>query len=83
MTGLYGGKLFYWVNDWLPVREGNYNCACPKGYLVSEDKQCVDINECEEQDGLCAERCINLIGTYECACNEGQSLALGLAKFAR
>lgn len=36
----------------------------------------IDINECEEQPGLCrGGRCLNSEGSYKCECPEGHELA--------
>ena len=33
-----------------------------------------DINECDEQTSGCEQVCINIAGSYTCACNAGYSL---------
>ncbi|KAH0539302.1 hypothetical protein KQX54_003778 [Cotesia glomerata] len=64
---------------------GSYRCAqqdelndqpadekidpCPKGYHESTRSTCVDVNECEDNNGGCSEVCENTNGSYFCACN--------------
>ena len=37
---------------------------------------CVDINECDEDTGVCGEgRCINTEGGYQCDCKPGELLS--------
>ena len=33
-----------------------------------------DIDECRERPGMCAQQCLNLIGSYRCACSKGYRL---------
>ncbi|XP_029352339.1 thrombomodulin-like [Echeneis naucrates] len=51
-----------------------YRCTCNEGYELAEDeKTCVDVDECAEED-LCTEErqeCLNTQGSYECHCQEG------------
>ncbi|KAM4772059.1 thrombomodulin [Rhinophrynus dorsalis] len=51
-------------------------CECPEGYLVDTDNEnmavCADVDECDS--GHCKHLCINLPGTFECACPEGYTL---------
>ena len=35
-----------------------------------------DINECDEFNGRCTQRCSNNIGSYRCSCRTGFQLAL-------
>ncbi|KAJ8280860.1 hypothetical protein GJAV_G00059950 [Gymnothorax javanicus] len=53
---------------------GSYHCitTCEPGYQVTATGECVDINECANKT-VCGEHafCQNLIGTYECMCDEG------------
>lgn len=54
----------------------NVTCRCPKAGFVWDSRygMCVDIDECltgiHECDPL-REACVNLVGTYECACRWG------------
>lgn len=44
-------------------------CVCPRGFRITPNDDCVDINECVEITpcGQAAD-CVNLPGSYECAC---------------
>lgn len=33
-----------------------------------------DINECTNDKGNCSQQCINLVGSFECKCDEGYEL---------
>ena len=35
---------------------------------------CNDVNECEEENGGCDQRCDNTDGSYVCTCNDGYYL---------
>ncbi|KAG0728614.1 Hemicentin-1 [Chionoecetes opilio] len=53
---------------------GSYTCtyACGQGLRkTSSGSSCEDINECEEQPGVCDQTCLNLIGGYRCDCRRG------------
>ncbi|KAK8737315.1 hypothetical protein OTU49_004436 [Cherax quadricarinatus] len=55
--------------------QGSYKCTCAQGYnQVGE--QCIDINECLEQTGLCGPlgTCINTRGSFRCMCPRGYRL---------
>lgn len=55
---------------------GSYRCDCLAGFKkVNEaDKVCIDVDECKEVHGLCAQRCINFWGSYRCGCDTGYQL---------
>lgn len=56
---------------------GSYRCECNAGFkkIHEDDKVCVDIDECTDIQGLCAQRCINFWGAYRCACETGYQLS--------
>jgi low density lipoprotein-related protein 2 len=48
-------------------------CFCPDGFETtgsSSYKKCEDVNECEMETS-CAQRCANVPGGYNCACDQG------------
>lgn len=50
-------------------------CICPSGFrLVIYQNKCEDINECQERDDLCSQRCENTSGGFRCACDAGYEL---------
>ena len=60
----------------LPTNDGifrNAVCYCNPGYLKNGTR-CDDINECEEQPGICSQTCTNTEGSYECSCLDGYTL---------
>ncbi|KAL9988076.1 hypothetical protein ACROYT_G002476 [Oculina patagonica] len=58
------------VNTW-----GSYYCTCQPGYKLQADgKTCLDINECETQNGGCTHECINTPGSHYCKCREGTTM---------
>ena len=51
---------------------GSYNCSCDIGYqLDSDGLTCIDINECNLNNGECDGRCENTEGSYMCLCPSG------------
>ncbi|XP_058161760.1 signal peptide, CUB and EGF-like domain-containing protein 2 isoform X7 [Dasypus novemcinctus] len=64
---LYGGC----VHDCLNI-PGNYRCTCFDGFMLAHDgHNCLDVDECLENNGGCQHTCVNLMGSYECRCKEG------------
>jgi hypothetical protein len=39
-----------------------------------------DINECEFENGGCAQTCINTQGSFECACDIGYTIAANISE---
>ncbi|KAL5252880.1 hypothetical protein ACHWQZ_G015595 [Mnemiopsis leidyi] len=37
-------------------------------------EECVDENECDRQDGVCSQHCLNTEGGFECSCDPGYDL---------
>ncbi|KAG5677773.1 hypothetical protein PVAND_007504 [Polypedilum vanderplanki] len=58
----------------LCIKSGNkteVSCHCHKGFRLIGTR-CLDINECEEDSNVCGHgKCINLIGTHKCLCQQG------------
>ncbi|XP_062383392.1 growth arrest-specific protein 6 [Sardina pilchardus] len=52
--------------------QGSYHCYCHQGYALVGHHNCVDIDECATTPDVCGTaRCSNLIGDYECLCEDG------------
>ncbi|XP_051580184.1 latent-transforming growth factor beta-binding protein 4-like isoform X3 [Myxocyprinus asiaticus] len=53
---------------------GSFRCvtSCEPGYHITATGECVDINECANET-VCGQHtfCQNLIGTYQCFCDQG------------
>ena len=56
--------------------DGSYNCACNAGwYLGSDNRECYNVNECDEGNHQCPQnsQCIDNTGSFDCKCNTGYS----------
>ncbi|XP_076845192.1 latent-transforming growth factor beta-binding protein 4 isoform X2 [Brachyhypopomus gauderio] len=57
---------------------GSFRClvSCEPGYSITVSGECVDINECANET-VCGKHafCQNLIGTYQCICDQGYESA--------
>lgn len=65
---------------------GSYECRCGQGFVLIDDKNCRDIDECKiEQDNLakkkyankrmCQGICNNTVGSYKCSCPPGYTVS--------
>ncbi|KAJ8285106.1 hypothetical protein COCON_G00039560 [Conger conger] len=54
------------------TRRGTVRCSA--GFLLDEQNQCRDINECETSNP-CEHMCFNILGSYICQCRQGFELA--------
>ena len=54
--------------------EDSYFCGCQIGYLQLSTGQCIDKDECNEENN-CQHSCENTEGSYHCLCEEGYKLA--------
>ncbi|XP_035676194.1 von Willebrand factor D and EGF domain-containing protein-like [Branchiostoma floridae] len=51
-----------------------FQCSCYAGYTSNENSNCVDIDECVEENGGCDHICTNTEGSFQCSCNTGYLL---------
>ncbi|KAG0712253.1 Fibrillin-3 [Chionoecetes opilio] len=54
---------------------GSFLCKCKDGFRqASNGVSCVDMDECEEEPGICQHNCFNVWGSYQCTCRAGHVL---------
>ncbi|EDO46024.1 predicted protein, partial [Nematostella vectensis] len=53
---------------------GSYKCACHPGFRLTSQNECIDVDECQNNNGGCEQNCVNIPGSYRCNCNLGFTL---------
>ncbi|KAG2459291.1 LRP2 protein, partial [Polypterus senegalus] len=50
----------------------SFRCMCRPGYrLMSDNRTCDDVDECNESPSVCSQLCENTVGSYICKCAPG------------
>ncbi|XP_053776744.1 low-density lipoprotein receptor-related protein 8 isoform X8 [Desmodus rotundus] len=50
-----------------------FECTCPAGYQLLDQKTCGDVDECEDPDA-CSQICVNYKGYFKCECHPGYEM---------
>uniref|UniRef100_A0A3P8R355 Vitamin K-dependent protein S n=1 Tax=Astatotilapia calliptera TaxID=8154 RepID=A0A3P8R355_ASTCA len=52
---------------------GSFHCMCEEGYILTDNINCMDVNECLLYRSICGRQaeCVNIPGTYDCRCPVG------------
>ncbi|XP_063092595.1 low-density lipoprotein receptor-related protein 8 isoform X12 [Cavia porcellus] len=50
-----------------------FECSCPAGLRLLDNKTCGDIDECEDPD-VCSQICVNYKGYFKCECHPGYEM---------
>ena len=64
-----------WCDQLCINMDGSFRCSCNAGYtLSSNERSCLDIDECTVGTHNCQQRCTNKNGGFLCDCNAGYQL---------
>ncbi|XP_052809761.1 uncharacterized protein LOC128238179 isoform X2 [Mya arenaria] len=50
-------------------------CICKRGYVQIATNACINVNECDHDNGYCAHTCQDNPGGYDCLCDDGFHLS--------
>ncbi|XP_052809767.1 uncharacterized protein LOC128238182 isoform X2 [Mya arenaria] len=50
-------------------------CICKRGYVQIATNACINVNECDDENGYCAHTCQDNLGGYYCLCDDGFHIA--------
>ncbi|KAH3791376.1 hypothetical protein DPMN_144860, partial [Dreissena polymorpha] len=58
------------------AKRGRLTKKCSEGFVLNDgSKECLDIDECTEDPGVCQHNCTNTVGGYNCTCPPGYRIS--------